>query len=123
VGVVSYVQQTRDKIIFSDKIYRLIPQKKLLNKYLALALSSQFTQRHLSNFKTGMAESQTNISQKIVLALNILLPSPEEQKQIIETLDKAEENLKIYGIVLSKLISIKTGLMQDLLTGKVRVKI
>jgi type I restriction enzyme S subunit len=123
VGVVSYVSETRDKLIFSDKIYRLIPKNIVLNKYLALALSSEFTQRHLSNFKTGMAESQTNISQKIVQALNILLPSIVEQKRIIETLNSSENVIDSLLIDLSKLKSIKTGLMQDLLSGKKRVQI
>ena len=121
VGVISYVSETRDRLIFSDKIYRLIPKNIVLNRYLALALSSEFTQRHLSNFKTGMAESQTNISQKIVQALNILLPSVEEQKRIIKTLNSAENVIDSLLINLSKLQSIKTGLMQDLLSGKKRV--
>lgn len=122
VGVVSYVEHTRSKVIFSDKIYKVVPKKILLNRYLSLALSSEFTQRHLSNLKTGMAESQTNISQKIILALNILLPSTEEQEQIISTLDIADSSIKRISASIAKLQSLKTGLMQDLLSGKVRVE-
>lgn len=121
VGVVAFVNKTRDKLIFSDKIYRLIPKENVHNRYLALALSSEFTQRHLSNYKTGMAESQTNISQKIVLALKILLPSIEEQKRIIETLNSTENVIDSLLLNLSKLEGIKTGLMQDLLSGNKRV--
>ena len=121
VGVVSYVEHTRSRVIFSDKIYRVVPKNILMNKYLAMALSSEFTQRHLSNLKTGMAESQTNISHKIILSLNIILPTTDEQEQIILTLDKAEASIKRIADNIAKLQSLKTGLMQDLLSGKVRV--
>ena len=46
-----------------------------------------------------------------------------EQEGIIEILKKAEKNIADTRTELSKLQSLKTGLMQDLLTGKVRVKI
>jgi type I restriction enzyme, S subunit len=121
VGVVAYVDKTRSKLILSDKIYRLSPNDELIPKYLALALSSQFTQKFLEGFKTGMAESQTNISQEIVKNLEILLPEDKEQKLIIEKLDTIEITISKFRIELKKLFSTKTALMQDLLTGKVRV--
>lgn len=121
VGVITYVEKTRSKLILSDKIYRLLPNNKLIPKYLALALSSQFTQKHLEGFKTGMAESQTNISQEIVKDLEILLPEVDEQRLIVNRLDAVENSIVKIRDELTKLNSIKTALMQDLLTGKVRV--
>jgi type I restriction enzyme, S subunit len=123
VGVVAFVKETRSNLILCDKIYRLIPKVKLLPEYLAIALSSSTTQRHLSNLKTGMAESQTNISQKIVESLSILVPSPIEQERIIDKLNGIDKMLKQNQRSLNKLQSLKTGLMQDLLSGKVRVNI
>lgn len=121
VGVIAYVEKTRSKLILSDKIYRLLPNNKLVPKYLALALSSQFTQKHLEGFKTGMAESQTNISQEIVKDLEILLPGVDEQNSIINRVETIEISIVKIRDELAKLNSIKTALMQDLLTGKVRV--
>lgn len=121
VGVVAYVKKTRSKLILCDKIYRLKPKATLLPEFLAIALSGSTTQTHLSNLKTGMAESQTNISQKIVEKLTILVPEPNEQKQIIDKLSTIDKMLKQNQINLAKLQSLKTGLMQDLLSGKVRV--
>jgi type I restriction enzyme S subunit len=123
VGVVVFVEKTRNNLILCDKIYRLKTKASLLPEFLAIALSSSTTQTHLSNLKTGMAESQTNISQKIVEALTILIPNPNEQKIIIERLRSVDKILKQNKINLRKLQSFKTGLMQDLLSGKVRVKI
>lgn len=123
VGVVAFVKETRSNLILCDKIYRLIPKVKLLPEYLAIALSSSTTQRHLSNLKTGMAESQTNISQKIVESLSILVPSPIEQQRIIDKLNGIDKMLKQNQRSLNKFQSLKTGLMQDLLSGKVRITV
>lgn len=121
VGVVVYVNTTRSKLIFSDKIYRLTPNDEILNEYLAIALSSDATQNHLSNFKTGMAESQTNISQKIVGSLNLLVPPKDEQEKIISGLNQLNSTIIKKAEQHKKLIHIKNGLMEDLLSGKIRV--
>ncbi|MDA2098740.1 restriction endonuclease subunit S [Bacillus luti] len=121
VGVVSFVEETRDKLILSDKLYRLTPKKHLNPRYLAWALSSDATQRHLSTMKTGMAESQTNISQEIVKNLFIKVMGIEEQDRMIKLLRLTEECIKGMSTELAKLKKVKEGLMQDLLTGEVRV--
>ena len=123
VGVVAHVRQTSDKLMLSDKIYRLVPKKGLLPNYFALALSSERTQTHLSTLKTGLAESQTNISQEIVRRLWMGLPKPDEQRKTCERLESVAQVMQAELNGLTKLRLDKTGLMQDLLTGKVRVKV
>ena len=46
-----------------------------------------------------------------------------EQEKIIIILSNADRIIELERIYLSKLIRLKQGLMQDLLTGKVRVQI
>jgi type I restriction enzyme S subunit len=121
VGVVAHVRETTDKLMLSDKIYRLVPKKGLLPNYFALALSSERTQTHLSTLKTGLAESQTNISQEIVRRLWIGLPKPDEQRKTCERLEGVHQIMRAELNDLAKLRLQKTGLMQDLLTGNVRV--
>jgi type I restriction enzyme S subunit len=48
-------------------------------------------------------------------------PEREEQHRIAEILDKSTEKMDEYTRRLAKLRLLKTGLMQDLLTGKKRV--
>ena len=52
-----------------------------------------------------------------------LVPNPDEQKEIAAR--STAQNTVIANAILSlsKLRQVKTGLMQDLLTGKVRVKV
>jgi type I restriction enzyme S subunit len=121
VGVLSYVRETREKLMLSDKIYRLVPSEKMDGRFLCHALASGPTQQHLSNLKTGMAESQTNISQEIVKALLTFVPSKIEQSMIADRIDKIKDEENVGHLSLKKLQSLKTALMQDLLTGGKRV--
>ncbi len=121
VGVIAYVYGTRSKLMLSDKIYRLVPTKEADGRFLCYALSSSGSQRHLSNLKTGMAESQTNISQEIVKALMTVCPPSAEQSLIADRLDHISSESNKSTTVLAKLRSLKIALMQDLLTGRKRV--
>ena len=121
VGVVAYVKTTQQKLMLSDKLYRLIYKPSAQPEFLAMTLASSWTQRHLSTLKTGLAESQTNISQAIVKDLLIRVPSPEEQEQIASVVRKLDWQLKQWRSCLEKLRAVKIGLMQDLLTGNRRV--
>lgn len=121
VGVVCFVERTREKLILSDKLYRLVPNEHIRPRYLALVLSSVATQRHLSTMKTGMAESQTNISQEIVKNLYIKVMSTDEQDRIIDLISLIDKKINKLNDKLTKLQKMKEGLRKDLLIGKVRV--
>ncbi len=58
-----------------------------------------------------------------VKTFQILLPSNEEQNKIVSTLLNSNEEIKILKKKLKKLHESKKGLMQQLLTGKRRVKV
>ena len=122
VGVVALVRQTQGKLMLSDKLYRLIPRDYVKPDFLAYTLSGNRTQRHLSTLKTGLAESQTNISQEIVRTLLIALPKIQEQERIINILDTHDTRIRTEEAYRDKLKLQKKGLMHDLLTGKVRIK-
>ncbi|HEU0198368.1 MAG TPA: restriction endonuclease subunit S [Nevskiaceae bacterium] len=121
VGVVAHVRATQPKLMLSDKLYRLRNKNSVDPEYLALTLASAWTQRHLSTLKTGLAESQTNISQDIVRSMLIKIPKRDEQIRIVSALRGMDHQLVGERVVHKKLQSLKTALMQDLLTGKVRV--
>ena len=121
VGVVVFVNETRSRLMLSDKIYRISLKQSVLPNYIALALSSKSTQIHLSTLKTGLAESQTNISQKIVKQLLVSIPNLKEQLIICKNIRKTEDFLNSNSRTLLEWKTIKTALMQDLLTGKVQV--
>ena len=65
--------------------------------------------------------SQPAFGMEKIRDLNVLTPKPEERDRITEKLKKIDELFSKEHIKLSKLQALKTGLMQDLLSGKVRV--
>ncbi|MBB6680046.1 restriction endonuclease subunit S [Aequorivita sp. 609] len=65
--------------------------------------------------------SQPAFGMQKIRDLDILTPLPEERDRITSNLDKLKKVVLSEKIKLSKLQSLKTGLMQDLLSGKVRV--
>ena len=77
------------------------------------------------NYMMVLAQGSTrfNISKNEVMRLRIELPSLPEQKAIAEVLTTADDEIATYRKKLDALRLQKRGLMQQLLTGKTRVKI
>ena len=70
----------------------------------------------------GRAHGLLNVTSTDFFNIKIGVPTFEEQKEIANILDKATLELNQYQQKLQSLQSQKKGLMQQLLTGKVRVK-
>lgn len=77
------------------------------------------------NYMMVLAQGSTrfNISKNEVMKLRIELPSLSEQKAIAEVLTTADDEIATHRKKLDALRLQKRGLMQQLLTGKTRVKI
>lgn len=120
VGVVALVDIEPGKLMLSDKIYRVVPKMSLSGEFLTAAFSSAATQRDLDSYKTGLAESQTNISQAIVRRLLIPLPCLEEREIICERFRSARDCVRTTTLHLGKMLRLKNGLMLDLLSGECR---
>lgn len=57
----------------------------------------------------------------ILLKKQVSVPSISKQKEVVEILSAVDEKIAVNKKLKSKLIRLKKGLMQDLLSGKVRV--
>lgn len=77
----------------------------------------------LESISPGGAGRNRVMSKTDFLKLELKLPNVQEQKAIATILDKATEEFNQYQQKLETLQLQKKGLMQQLLTGKVRVKI
>lgn len=65
----------------------------------------------------------TNLTTQIVKEFKITLPSIEEQQKIAAILSTVDEQIEVYEQEKAKYEELKKGLMQQLLTGQIRVKI
>ncbi len=83
-------------------------------------MKSDLFQSQLQKFSSGT--TATGIQQAKLITLKVQFPDKlEEQKHIAKILYTIDDKIESDESYLSKLLKVKAGLMQDLLTGKVRV--
>ena len=74
-------------------------------------------------FKLAQGSTRFNISKTEVLNLTIKLPNLNEQQKIAEVLTACDDEINLLNLKLENLKKQKQGLMQKLLSGKVRVRV
>lgn len=100
-----------DVVIFRSKDYNPFFLSMLLNSFKI----------NLQKSALGQGSSVIHIYPNHLKMLNVIFPNKLEQDKIADIILKNEQCLNDFEEQLSKLQSLKTGLMQDLLSGKVRV--
>ncbi|BET67912.1 hypothetical protein ASA1KI_28300 [Opitutales bacterium ASA1] len=88
VGVVAAVRRDEPRLTISDKTIRIrANREKIEPRFLELSLAAPFSQEHLVQRKTGLADAQVNISQAILRATPVAYPPLTEQRRIVAELD------------------------------------
>jgi type I restriction enzyme S subunit len=96
-------------------------RKNTLNRmYLKYVLQSKSVQKQTKTMAVQLAQMNLNLQQ--VGNIQIPIPPKEEQKRIADVLTTLDEQIEKEQKNKEKLETLKEGLMQVLLTGKVRVK-
>ncbi len=105
---------------FASYLVRLTPNDKVNPEFLNIMMNFSRTQNRIKSIATS-AVHQANINPTNLGKLFFSFPKLEEQDIIISNLKKNNLIIENERQQLTKLQSLKTGLMQDLLSGKVRV--
>ena len=112
-----------DKCILNQRIARIAANEdEVLQKYLFWALQGSFFRSHVERITQG-SKVQHLYNSNLDEALIAFPTSILEQKKICALLNSLESAIYGKSQKLAKLKSTKKALMQDLLTGKVRVNI
>lgn len=111
------------KVLHNQRIGKfLIKNDRITKDYLALQLNYEFVQKVVKDTSTGTTVRHTSPSK--ILSCHIPIPSDlKEQELIVKAIESVQKNIELRWEKLSKHKDTKKGLMQDLLTGKVRVKV
>jgi type I restriction enzyme S subunit len=120
VGRSAIWQGDKQNVFFQKAIHRVRPKSKRICTSYMLEYMIFFVSKSLFNDYV----SQTSIkhfTQEKFKQIPVLVPLEDEQERIVLVLNKQIEIIKIEKENLKKLLGIKAGLSQDLLTGKVRV--
>jgi len=122
IGLPALFTGHTEDIIFCGFVIRYrFDQEKVFPKFLLnLLLSEQYRRKTIS---LGQIAANTNVSQKALGGLRIAIPKDyQEQEQIAFKLNQIDNFIEIKKYKITKLEKLKKSLMQNLLTGKIRVQ-
>jgi type I restriction enzyme S subunit len=109
-----------EEAVFECHVMRLKPNKEIVvPEFLALYTGMPTARSYFMSMAKQV--TMTTIAQPDMIGLPIPIPSLAEQEMIVRNLDTIENLIRKETVTVKKNKEIKKGLMQDLLTGKVRV--
>jgi type I restriction enzyme, S subunit len=125
VGESGYVKQSFDNLYLPDRLWalKLRDKSKTSVRWLSWLLVSRSVKSDISNAATGTSGSMKNISKPNLLAIKVRQPPVNEQFQIASVINSLDYKRVSTQTKMNALVSLKKSLMQDLLTGKVRVTV
>jgi len=108
-------------IVVADVVRIRLSPKKVINKFIEYILNSNICYEQLRKEIIGTTRPRTNITQ--IRNLKLPLPSFQEQQKITSILSTVDEKLENLRREKTKLERIKQWFMEELLTGRLRVRI
>lgn len=123
VGEIAYVGKDYDWLFLPDRLWmtRFMSDDCVNARWLAYLLSSRPYRRLLQDSATGTSGSMKNISKGVLLNLQISYPAIEEQTAIATILSDMDTDLGALEARRKKALQLKQGMMQELLTGRIRL--
>lgn len=110
------------KICMGQRMVLLRPNVILVHPcFFSLFLTSATAMKSIYELSIGTTVNRINIED--IKKIPCVLPSLEEQSQISKMIESTQNSLTTKQYKLKLLTDTKKALMQDLLTGKVRVKV
>ncbi len=105
------------EVTSSQAILGIRPGASLHNEFLFYYLSSIHDKVKLM----GQQGTQSNLNKGIVQGFTLRLPGKAEQIAIAEALGEIDQELDALSMKAQKIREMKAGMMQQLLTGKIRL--
>jgi len=121
VGLVGIYRDVGSPCIYPDLMMRLTPIESCRAEYLELLLQSNDVRRQIRSIAQGTSESMVKINGSSVCRLQVAVPSLDEQDRILTVVNTFRNEIRTKKREHTKLITLKQGLMKDLLTGQTRV--
>lgn len=118
IGKVAVIDKDNTYVL-SDHIFRIKTTEN--SNFLAYLINSDLINKKIRREVSGTA--QLGLSKRTIENLKIKLPNLKEQQKIAEVLTACDDEINLLNLKLENLKKQKQGLMQKLLSGKVRVRI
>jgi len=121
IGKAAYVDYLPNLTTLNSGVFVIRPNSdRFYARYLYYVLRSSIFNSFLNQLKAGSTIS--HLYQKDFVSFNFLLPSLEEQKSIVTILSDMDAEIALVEQRRDKTRALKQAMMQELLTGKTRLR-
>jgi len=123
VGECGYSDSDYPHLFLPDRLWRVSYRNPatVSSRWLAYLLSFDQNKARIKELATGTSGSMKNISKHALLSLSIQWPTLAEQLAIAQCLSSLNDELKALSSRLEKTRALKQAMMQELLTGRIRL--
>lgn len=122
VGTAGLVDQHPKGCIYPDILMRLVPDSTVLSEYLLYTINSRAFHSRLLQ-KATTTNGTWKVNGKTVKAMKLAILPRNEQVDIVKRLNSIIRTEAHTTQILTSHKKTKAGLLQDLLTGKIRVSL
>jgi len=120
IAVPTVVKETFENLVCGYHLALLRPNDDLNGYFLMLQFLQYNAKVHFGSLASG--STRFGLSLGTIQNFKIIVPEIKEQELIVERISSIDILIEQEKINLNKYRSLKTGLMQDLLNGKIRVR-
>lgn len=123
-GVICHVDKTREKLIFSGKIYRFRPNEDfVVPKFLTYLLRTSELKEKIDGIKTGISESGMNMTRDRFFSLPSRLAPLNEQNRIVQKLDELLARVDILKVRIDAIPTLLKRFRQSVLAAAVSARL
>jgi type I restriction enzyme S subunit len=119
LGIIGVIPDGFPEAFVNQDIALVRPASSLVARWTARFLGFGPAAKHLRLLNDSGAKA--GMSLPSVESLLIAIPSPEEQREASRLLDELDDSIAREERITEKLIAMKRGLVDDILTGRVRI--
>ena len=123
VGLVNYIDKDYENIFLPDLLWQTVFKEEcaISKKYIYYFLNTDYYNKLIKVLATGSSKSMPNIRKENFLNILICVPSNKEQDKITNILSNWDKATEFKQKLLQEKQKQKKGLMERLLSGKVRL--
>jgi len=108
--------------VFHNNFFMVDYDREVINKSFLVYYLNSYSIQKMIKVRAG-STTIPDLNHGDFYSLPISVPKKPEQEKIAEILSAVDQKISVNKKLKAKLIQLKKGLMQDLLSGRVRVKI
>lgn len=123
VGETGYVERPHETLFLPDRLWQLKPKNgsALDMRWLSYIFQHRAYRLYVETYATGTSGTMKNLPKRAFLSMLVGFPPTDEQMVIRNLMLSTDQKLTAEVTLLDKLRLQKSGLMDDLLTGRVPV--